>query len=80
MVTEPHAPGLGGGVSEGCLRLPVGDTEVRLLGQVDVPPRDGVVADDEVIESPDVEERERLLEAARDELVGLARPGEAGRV
>ena len=38
------------------------------------------VADDEVVEDPDVEERERFLEAAGDELVGLAGLGNAGRV
>ena len=38
------------------------------------------LADDDVIEQPDVHQRERLLHALRDELVGMARLGDAGRV
>jgi len=40
----------------------------------------GAIAHDEVIEHPDIEQRERIAQATRDELIGLARLGDPGRV
>ena len=50
--------------------------EHSALGEGDA----GAVADDDVVEQPDVDQRERVLDAPRDPFVGLARLGNARRV
>src|ERR1700675_2534174 len=40
----------------------------------------GTVADDDVIEQADVDQRERFLDSLGDQFVGLTRFGDAGRV
>ena len=57
-------------------RLPCATTEAGLQEPVLDEGEDRAVADDQVIEDPDVDELERIQEPAGDELVRAARLGE----